>query len=567
MKRPNATTISARSLKVSLLATLGVYMALSSSHWTTAELGQINLPSEMARINDDLVITRGRSGTPLLSVPAAVVNHTRASNMAGMNDIPAIPTTTATSNSVSSTASVEASTTEEPSESALIIEICEKKFNAIKNDENYTFTEVMETECTNCAVTSYTVAVQAENIVQTLEEVAINAISNRVCEETRADLNPALQASSSKVVDSAQAGDDQEELAAWDMCGEQDDIVALQCYADVLGERRGEKFITEILSELGDSPNHMQFLNAVKSRMSDVDKILEKLVKSDDELVVGQIAELSRSISNSLDKVFQSRKFKNLARGKEVSTSLANLVNNTALDLVRRYQSWASKGEFRAQELSVQTHTAALSSQAELLRRQMVGMTPENARLVRGFMTSYMSTISNPRYYVDGYYRAMADQHFQIQIQMLNSIDPHAAALTYQWQVLAQEGLMIRHEVSQNMQQILQAETNPSVRTALMTSGQNVLQGINNSFDLTRNDLYDPYFMSFEMLNLRAGMDAGRTEATQFHTQPVVADTISTLPGNSQYQGITDDLLNARTGGGGTTPATTTRPGTGRVSY
>src|SRR5690606_25665883 len=129
---------------------------------------------------------------------------------------------------------------------------------------------------------------------------------------------------------------------------------------------------------------------------------LEKLVKSDDELVVGQIAELSRSISNSLDKVFQSRKFKNLARGKEVSTSLANLVNNTALDLVRRYQSWASKGEFRAQELSVQTHTAALSSQAELLRRQMVGMTPENARLVRGFMTSYMSTISNPRYYVDG---------------------------------------------------------------------------------------------------------------------------------------------------------------------
>lgn len=101
-----------------------------------------------------------------------------------------------------------------------------------------------------------------------------------------------------------------------------------------------------------------------------------------------------------------------------------------------------------------------------------------------------------------------------------------------------------------------------------MLSGyNNVLQGIGNSYDLTRNDLYDPYFMSFDLLNLRAGSDLGRTSEPQFYTQPVVAESISSLPGNSQHQGALGDMLNSRAGGSTAAPDTTVRPGVGRVSY
>ena len=95
----------------------------------------------------------------------------------------------------------------------------------------------------------------------------------------------------------------------------------------------------------------------------------------------------------------------------------------------------------------------------------------------------------------------------------------------------------------------MHSEVDPSARASMVTAYTNLMQGITSSVDLTRSEAYDPYFMSLELLNLRAGQTAGRTAGataeTQFHTAPPMASTISSLPGNSRDL---SDLLNNRAG-------------------
>lgn len=564
MKRPTLKPGTAVSLKVSLLATLGVYMVLGSSHWASPNMtpDQLSLSSTSAVLEGSGSVS-DTSAPPqevaeadeLLQVNGELPRTARANEIATINELLLLQGPPGQERSGATNPEQPELSASSSSANPEVVRFCDRNFSAKKENDVFVFTELMEADCDNCASTHYTVEhAQALTIAQVAEEV----LAEQICGDEN-------------IAAAAEENEQEEELSAWLQCAEgEDDLSQLHCYAETLTDRRGRTFIEDVLEELGEKPTPLQFTNAVKARMGDVTSLLNTLIKSDDEALVSQIQSMSEEIAKGLDTIFRSSQFRNLASNgtgsPQLIASQIDYANRTAMSLVADFQSWGRRGAFRAQELSVAPMTQALSEQSEALRRQLITLNPESMKLVRGFITGYMNALNNPRYYQDIFYRSQIEAGFHTQLQMLSNLDPSAAQLSHQWQALAQQSAQLRVDQAQPLQALLHAETNPSARASMYSTYTSILQGISNSVDLTRADLYDPYFMSFDLLNMRTTTTAGRTENVQFHTMPVElgGETISTLPGNSQD---ISGLLNARTGTGAPSPELPAPSRGGRISY